>query len=289
MALSHRAALSRPRREMATPTASAGGAAAAAAGAADGAVLRGRIRHRRPVRRATALQESDTIDPRSYRRVRVIAAIAVAGLLVWWAGRSLAPRVLTILAHIQSFGPAAPIAFIAIYAFAVVALIPASLLTIAGGAVFGLIRGVIYALVGATLGSTAAFLIGRYAARRLVATRLAEMPRFLAIEQAVSARGRRIVFLLRLSPVVPFNFLNYVLGLTTISVWDFVIASLGTVPGAFVYAYAGKVTGEALAFAGQAQVPKNASYYAVLVAGLVATVAATTVVTRTARRALQDV
>jgi uncharacterized membrane protein YdjX (TVP38/TMEM64 family) len=196
---------------------------------------------------------------------------------------------LSAVADIQSVGPAAPIAFIAIYAFAVVALIPASLLTIAGGAVFGLLPGVTYSLIGATLGSTGAFLIGRYAARRLVARRLAAMPRFSAIERAVSARGRRIVLLLRLSPVVPFNFLNYALGLTTISAWDFIIASLGTVPGAFVYSYAGKVTGEALALAGKAEVPKNASYYAFLVAGLVATIAATTVVTRTARRALQDV
>jgi len=211
------------------------------------------------------------------------------GVLLWWVGRSLAPRLLGIVAHIQSLGPAAPIAFILIYAFAVVALIPASLLTIAGGAVFGLVRGVIFSLIGATLGSTVAFLLGRYVARRLVARRLAAMPRFQAIEKAVSARGRRIVFLLRLSPVIPFNFLNYALGLTTISAWDFVAASLGTIPGAFVYTYAGMVTGEALALAGKAQVPKNASYYAVLVAGLVATVAATTVVTRTARRALQDV
>jgi uncharacterized membrane protein YdjX (TVP38/TMEM64 family) len=210
-------------------------------------------------------------------------------LLLWWVGRSLAPRLLTLVAHIQSVGPAAPVAFILVYAFAVVALIPASLLTIAGGAVFGLFRGVIYSLIGATLGSTGAFLIGRYAARRLVARRLAAMPRFVAIERAVSARGRRIVLLLRLSPVVPFNFLNYALGLTTISVWDFVFASLGTVPGAFVYTYAGKVTGEALALAGKAEVPKNASYYAVLLAGLVATIAATAVATRTARRALQDV
>jgi uncharacterized membrane protein YdjX (TVP38/TMEM64 family) len=217
-----------------------------------------------------------------------LVAVAV-GLLLWWAGRSLAPRVLSIVAHIQSLGPAAPVAFITIYAFAVVSLIPASLLTIAGGAVFGLIRGVIYALIGATLGSTGAFLLGRYVARHLVARKLNAMPRFVAIERAVSARGRRIVFLLRLSPLVPFNFLNYALGLTTISVWDFVLASLGTIPGAFVYAYAGKVTGEAIALAGQAQVPKDASYYAVLVAGLVATIAATTVVTRTARRALQDV
>jgi uncharacterized membrane protein YdjX (TVP38/TMEM64 family) len=216
-------------------------------------------------------------------------AVVAVGLILWWAGRSLAPRVLNIVAHIQSVGPAAPVAFIAVYALAVVSLIPASLLTIAGGAVFGLIRGVIYALIGATLGSTGAFLLGRYVARRLVERKLNAMPRFVAIERAVSARGRRIVFLLRLSPLVPFNFLNYALGLTTISVWDFVFASLGTIPGAFVYAYAGKVTGEALALAGQAQVPKNASYYAVLVAGLVATIAATTVVTRTARRALQDV
>ena len=232
---------------------------------------------------------TDSIDARSHQRVRVIAAIGALGLLLWWTGRSLAPHLLDIVAHIQRFGPAAPIAFIAIYAFAVVALIPASLLTIAAGAVFGLVRGVIYALIGATLGSTTAFLLGRYVARRLVARRLAAMPRFNAIEQAVSARGRRIVFLLRLSPVVPFNFLNYALGLTTISVWDFVIASAGTIPGAFVYAYAGKVTGEAIALSGQTQVPRNASYYALLVLGLVATAVATTVVSRTARRALQDV
>jgi len=210
-------------------------------------------------------------------------------VLLWWTGRSLAPRLLGIVAHIQGLGPAAPAAFILIYACAVVALIPASLLTIAGGAVFGLTRGVIFSLLGATLGSTTAFLLGRHVARRLVARRLAAMPRFMAIESAVSAQGRRIVFLLRLSPVVPFNFLNYALGLTTISVWDFVAASLGTIPGALVYTYAGKVTGEAIALAGQAQVPRNASYYAVLLAGLAATVAATTVVTRTARRALQDV
>jgi uncharacterized membrane protein YdjX (TVP38/TMEM64 family) len=211
------------------------------------------------------------------------------GVLLWWTGRSIAPRLLSVVAQVQSVGPAAPIAFILIYAVAVVALIPASLLTIAAGAVFGLLPGAAYALIGATLGSTAAFLLGRHVARRFVAARLATMPRLLAIERAVSARGRRIVLLLRLSPVAPFNFLNYALGLTTISVWDFVVASLGTVPGAFVYASAGKVTGEALALAGKAEVPKDASYYAFLVGGLVATVAATTVVTRTARRALQDV
>jgi uncharacterized membrane protein YdjX (TVP38/TMEM64 family) len=206
-----------------------------------------------------------------------------------WAGWTLAPHVLGFVAHIQSLGPAAPLAFILIDAAAIVALIPGTLFTIAGSAVFGLTRGVIYALIGSTLGSTTAFLLGRYVVRHFVASRLARMPRVVAIERAVSARGWHIILLLRLSPVAPFNVLNYALGLTTISVWDFMAASLGSVPGTFVNAYGGKVAGEALALAGQAQVPKDASYYVVLLAGLVATVAATTVVTRTARRALQDV
>ena len=116
------------------------------------------------------------------------------------------------------------------------------------------------------------------------------MPRFAAVERAVSAQGRRIVFFLRLSPLVPFNFLNYALGLTTISLTRLPRSPRsGMIPGTIVYAYGGKVTGEALALAGQAQVPKNASYYVLLLGGLAATVAATTVVTRTARRALRDV
>jgi uncharacterized membrane protein YdjX (TVP38/TMEM64 family) len=222
------------------------------------------------------------------RRVWLIPAVAAVAAIVWW-GRQAAPHLLALTSDIRALGPAAPAAFVLIYTFAVLALIPGSLLTIAGGAVFGFVRGVIYALIGATLGSTSAFLLGRYGARRLVARRLASMPRYAAIDRAVSAQGRRIVMLLRLSPVVPFNFLNYALGLTTITLGDFLAASVGMIPGTIVYAYGGKVTGEALALAGQAQVSRNASYYAVLVAGLVATVAATAVVTRTARRALRDV
>jgi uncharacterized membrane protein YdjX (TVP38/TMEM64 family) len=232
---------------------------------------------------------TDGIDSRSLRRVWLTLAIVAAVALVWWGGRTIAPHLLPLTAEIRALGPVAPALFVLTYAVAVVALIPASLLTIAGGAVFGLLPGVIYALIGATLGSTAAFLVGRHGAPRFVARRLAAMPRYVAIERAVSANGLRIVLLLRLSPVVPFNFLNYALGMTTISAVDFVLASIGMVPGTIVYAYGGKVAGEALALAGQAQVPRNASYYAVLLAGLAATVAATTVITRTARRALRDV
>ena len=93
---------------------------------------------------------------------------------------------------------------------------PAAPLTIAGGALFGVFRGALYSLTGAVLGAMTAFLLGRHVARRAIARRLERMPRFAAIDRAVAASGRRIVFLLRLSPVIPFNFLNYALGLTTI-------------------------------------------------------------------------
>jgi uncharacterized membrane protein YdjX (TVP38/TMEM64 family) len=196
---------------------------------------------------------------------------------------------LGVIVDVRQWGLGAPVAFMLIYAVSVVALVPASVLTMAGGAVFGLVRGAAFSFGGALLGSTVAFLLGRYVVCRAIERKLATMPRFAAIDRAVSAQGRRIVFLLRLSPIVPFNFLNYALGVTRISIKDFVIASAGTLPGAVMYAYAGKVTGEALALAGQAELPKNASYYAILVAGLAATLAATTVITRTARRALRDV
>jgi uncharacterized membrane protein YdjX (TVP38/TMEM64 family) len=166
---------------------------------------------------------------------------------------------------------------------------PSTVLTLAAGALFGIVHGVIYAFVGATIGSTCAFLLGRHAARPFVERRLEAMPRFAAVERAAAAEGRRIVFLLRLSPVVPFNFLNYALGLTTMSVWDFMVAGIGSLPGEVMYAYWGRVSGEALALAEKAAAPKSASYYAFLAAGLVATLVATALVTRTARRALRDV
>jgi uncharacterized membrane protein YdjX (TVP38/TMEM64 family) len=208
---------------------------------------------------------------------------------VWSAGRSLAPRLLATLADVDNLGPAAPVVFILLYAVGIVALMPSTPLTLAAGALFGIVHGVIYAFVGSTLGATCAFLIGRYAARRFVERRIAATPRVAAVERAVALRGRRIVFLLRLSPVVPFNVLNYALGLTTISVWDFMVAGVGSIPGEIIYAYWGRVSGEALAVAGQADVPQTASYYGFLAGGLVAATLATILVTRTAQQALGDV
>ena len=222
------------------------------------------------------------------RWFRLVAILAIVAALFWFASRH-ASSVVSLVAAVHRLGPSGPLLFIVIYSVAVIALIPASWMTMAGGAVFGFLPGVVYALVASTIGSTAAFLIGRYAARGFVARHLDSRPRFAAIDRAVSADARRIILLLRLSPVTPFNFLNYGLGLTAISVWDFVVGSFGMIPGTFMYVYTGTLAGQALAVAGQATVPRNTSYYAMLAAGLVATAGASALVARAARRALRDV
>jgi uncharacterized membrane protein YdjX (TVP38/TMEM64 family) len=102
----------------------------------------------------------------------------------------------------------------------------------------------------------------------------------------VADQGLKIVFLLRLSPAFPFNFMNYGLGVTQVSFRDYLIASIGMLPGTLLYVYYGKVVGDAAALAAGAAVDKDAAYYVVLTLGLVATIAVTTIVTRLARKAL---
>jgi len=189
---------------------------------------------------------------------------------------------------VNGLGVWGPVVFIAGYAAATIALLAPVVLTLAAGAIFGLGLGVLYVFVAAVLGSSAAFLISRYIARRAIERRLAGNARFAAIDRAVGAEGRKIVFLLRLSPAFPFSLLNYGLGLTRIRFVDYFIASIGMLPGTLMYVYYGKLAGDVAALAGGATVERGAGYYVMLGVGLVATVLVTMVVTRIARRALRD-
>lgn len=182
-----------------------------------------------------------------------------------------------------------PVVFIFGYIVAAVAFVPGVLLTLAAGAIWGIFPGVPYVFIAAVLGASAAFLVARYVARAAIERRLVGNARFAAIDRAVGSQGRKFVFLLRLSPVFPFNLLNYALGLTSIRFADYVIASLGMLPGTFLYVYYGKLVGDLAALAGGAAIEKGTGYYVVLIAGLLATVAVTTLVTRTARDALREV
>lgn len=218
-------------------------------------------------------------------RLALGAALIVGVLLV--AGRTLADSVLSFAQWVESIGPAGPIVFILGYTAAAVALVPASLLTLAAGAIFGLGPGVAWSFLGAFLGSAAAFQVARHGGRRFVEHRIAGDARFTAIDRAIAEQGGRIVFLLRLSPVFPFVLLNYALGLTRIGFRDYLFAALGMLPGTLLYVYYGTVAGEVAALAGGG-VQRDTGYYLTLGVGLVATVAVTTLVTRIARRALRE-
>lgn len=216
--------------------------------------------------------------------IGVAAAAILAFVVIGRLGGGYLPA---LASWVAGQGVLGPVVFIAAYALATVALVPGSLLTLAAGAVFGVVAGVAYVFAGAVLGSTLAFLVARYAARTAVERRIRDDPRFERIDAAIGRSGRKIVFLLRLSPVLPYNLLNYALGLTRVRLRDYVIASLGMLPGTFLYVYSGRVVGDVAALAGGAAVERGPGYYAVLVLGLVATAGVIIMVTRIARRALR--
>lgn len=213
----------------------------------------------------------------------VLLVVAVDVIGGTWGARYI-PR---FTAMVHGLGVWAPVVFIGGYIVACVAAFPGSLLTLAAGAIFGLAAGVAYVFVGAVLGSAAAFLIARYVVRGVVQKRVAHSEKIQAIDSAVANEGRKIVFLLRLSPLIPFALLNYVLGLTKVSFRDYLLASVGMLPGTVLYVYYGKVAGDVAAVAGGFAPSRGAGYYAFLAAGLLATIAATVLITRTARRALK--
>ncbi|MFQ4143006.1 TVP38/TMEM64 family protein [Chlorogloeopsis sp. ULAP02] len=192
------------------------------------------------------------------------------------------------LQWIESLGAVGAIAFIALYIIATVAFLPGSILTLGAGVVFGVVWGSVYVFIGATLGATAAFLVGRYLARGWVAKKIADHKKFAAIDRAVGTEGFKIVLLTRLSPVFPFNLLNYAFGITGVSLKDYFIGSVGMIPGTIMYVYIGSLAGN-LAMIGTETQPTNPTVqWAIRILGFIATVAVTIYVTRVARKALEQ-
>jgi uncharacterized membrane protein YdjX (TVP38/TMEM64 family) len=213
-----------------------------------------------------------------------LAAIAAVALLVL-LGRQLGGYVPRFAGWVAGLGVWGPVAFILGYLVATVAFVPGLVLTLAAGALFGIVRGTVYTLAGATLGAAAAFLVARYLARARIERRIAGNRRFQAIDRAVSREGWKIVALLRLSPVFPFNLLNYALGLTRVRFRDYLLASIAMLPGTLVYVYYGHAAGS-LASAAAGKFQKGTGYWVSLGVGLAATVAVTAFITRLAGRAL---
>ncbi|WPC67557.1 VTT domain-containing protein [Rhodoferax ferrireducens] len=171
-----------------------------------------------------------------------LALVSVIGLAVAWRDRF---DVAALQTWVESAGSAAPLVFIALYAAATVLFLPGSVITLAGGVLFGPIWGTLWSLTGATLGAALAFLIARYLGGDWIARRAG--PRLSRLNDGVAAEGWRFIAFVRLVPLFPFNLLNYALGLTRIAFLPYVLASaLFMLPGALAFTWLGYAGREAL-------------------------------------------
>lgn len=222
---------------------------------------------------------------------KVLATVAVvAALAAAWRLTNFNESLKTLLERIRGLGPwQGAAAYIALYILCCVLFIPGTIPTLAAAILFGSIwKGFLCVSIGSTLGATAAFLLGRYLARGWVARKVGGNSKFKAIDEAVAREGWKIVGLVRLSPVFPFNLLNYSFGLTKVSLRDFLVASwIGMMPGTLMYVYVGSVIGD-LARLGEPRTRTGAEW-ALYIVGLVVTILVTLYVTRLARQALKTI
>jgi len=181
-----------------------------------------------------------------------------------------------------------PVLFILLYVVAAITLAPAFLLTFSAGAVFGLWRGTLLTFVGASLGASAVFAVAAPLARSRVLRWIDRDPRVASTRRAVVRDSAWIMFLLRLSPLVPYNLLNYALALSGVRFRDYLVALVGMFPAITMYAYYGKVAGDVTRIAAGVSPPRGTEYYAMMVIGLIATFAATHLIGRAAKKAMAE-
>jgi len=191
-----------------------------------------------------------------------------------------------LILRIVALGAWGPTLFIFAYIAAALTLAPAFLLTFAAGAVFGLWRGTVLVYIGAVLGSSAVFGLASPLARSRLLRWIDRDPRVAAVRLALVGDAVWVMFLLRLSPLVPYVLLNYALALSGVRYRDFLLATVGMLPAIVMYVYYGKIVGDVAKIAAGVAPPRGVEYWIVVSLGLVATIVATTMITRAARRAI---
>lgn len=186
---------------------------------------------------------------------------------------------------VRQLGPLGVIVFIIAYAIATVLFLPGWIFTVSAGLIYGIVGGTLIALCGAVIGASLAFLVARYLLRHNIEELTKKNPRFGAIDAAIGKNGWKIIGLLRLSPLIPFNLSNYFYGITSISFISYIaVSAIGMIPGTLLYAYLGAI-GQAGISGGVSQ--RSLWQYVLLGVGLLATIAVTILVSRIAKNALK--
>lgn len=232
---------------------------------------------------------SENMQPSKLSPIVKIGALIllVSGILGAFWFLPVRQYLVAVLEWTQSLGIWGPVFVAAFYVVASIFFLPGSVLTLGAGFLFGVPVGLLCAWTGATLGACSAFLVGRTLMRDWVSRKVAGNPKFAAIDEAVGNEGFKIVFLLRLSPVFPFNLLNYALGLTKVSFKNYAVASMiGMLPGGLMYVYFGSAA-RSLTDVAAGNVEGGLAGQVFFWMGLVATILVAAVVTRLARKSLK--
>ncbi len=218
----------------------------------------------------------------------IVFVLVIVGLFVLFRTLPITAWLGTFLEWVQGLGFWGPVILGAVYVVATVTMLPGWILTLGSGFVFGLVVGTITVSVASTLGATAAFLVGRTFARGFVEKIASQNRKFAAVDRAVKDHGFKIVLLTRLSPLFPFNVLNYLFSLTSVRLRDYVLASwIGMFPGTLMYVYFGTAF-KSLTEVISGDVEGGVAQKVLFAVGLVVTVIVTVYVTRVARRAIQQ-
>ncbi|HSF48112.1 MAG TPA: VTT domain-containing protein [Burkholderiales bacterium] len=214
----------------------------------------------------------------------IVAAVAVVALFAAWFLLPVKQWLGAFSGWMEGLGVWGGVLFALIYVVGTLLLAPGSLLTIAAGLAFGLGGGFPVIMVGATIGAAAAFLVARYLVRERIQGMIEKRPKLQAVDKAVAEDGWKIVLLMRLTPIVPFNIQNYFFGLTRVDFGHYVIATaVGIIPGTLLYLYIGAIGG-ALAGGGR----WGTGQWILFGLGLLATLVVVVLVTKKAKEKLKE-
>ncbi|WP_375771411.1 TVP38/TMEM64 family protein [Archangium gephyra] len=188
---------------------------------------------------------------------------------------------------IRGMGMAGAGLYVVLYGVATVLMMPASVLTMGAGFVYGPVYGSLLVVLASNLSALVSLLLGRTVLRERLGRRFVGLPKFTAVDSAVAAQGFKVVLLLRLSPLFPFSVLNYSLSLTRVRLRDYALATLlGMLPATVLYVYLGSLVTSVAQLSRGERPDAGLSGLLLFWGGLAATLLVTVYVTRLARRAL---
>jgi len=229
---------------------------------------------------AVAMQESSSRKRLPILKI-VIGILVLAAIVVLFRILPVAQWLTQFKDYVRHLGPIGYVLYTLVYAVCVVLFVPASVLTLGAGAIFGFAGGSAVVIAGATLGATMAFLIARTILRKKVEAMTANNAKFRALDRAIAREGAKIVFLVRLAVVFPFTYINYAFGLTGINTLPYILATfIGIIPATLAFVYIGYAAATAATAASKVKI-------IVYVVGGIAALAASIFVGRVATQAIK--